>query len=241
MKIPTIKVPTYTMTLPDTTDPIKYRPFLVKEEKVLINAIEQISGEKNETSKLLEFIDAIGSVVSDCTDGKIDVEMAPMFDVQYAFLQIRGKSIGETSEVYLTCPTCGYRLAKSIHVNDFVMKHQTGHTKDIDLGDGTVITMRYPTMHHYVSLFTDDNEQSVYQVVSECIDKIVDPEQVFINDGSDKAGMLELVNNMTPEKFEKLEKFFETMPVLAHTINYTCAKCQAENSVTVDGIRNFFL
>lgn len=231
MTIPSIKVPMYEMKLPLTGEVVKYRPFLVKEEKILINAHEQ--GEIN------DLINAVGDVVSDCTDNKITVN-SPIFDVQWAFLQIRGKSIGELLEFYLVCPHCDHKEAKSVDVNEFALKKQIGHTNKVNFGDGTIVEMRYPNFHHFATLFEDKSPSGVYEVVAECIHTITDSDQVFENTDQTHKEMLDWVNNLTPEQFSKLENFFITMPTLQKEIQYNCTKCGGDVHVVIDGIRNFF-
>jgi hypothetical protein len=234
MTIPLIKVPRFTMTLPLSKETVEYRPFLVKEEKILIMA--------NEEEIYSDIIEAMTDIVRDCTFGKIDAKKCSMFDAQYAFLQIRGKSIGENIEFVLICsnPECGAKTPANLNINQFSLKENEGHSSTIDLGEGTTVVMRYPSFRHYAKLFNDDGVENTYDVVAECVEKIITEEEVYLNDESNFSEMRSWVDNITPEMFEKIEEFFVTMPILGKQLDYTCEHCQTKNSIVVDGIRNFF-
>lgn len=233
MTIPLIKVPRYKMTLPFSKEVVEYRPFLVKEEKILIMAKE--SQDAN------TIIEAMGDVVRDCTGGKIDVNNDPMFDVQYAFLQIRGKSIGEEIEYFLRCGKCDNKTTTSTNVNDFTLQTHLGHSNVIKLDHTTTVTMRYPTFNHFIKLFDNDEElRNIYEVVAECIKTIVTDEEVTEVKKEDKKEMVQFVDNLLPEQFERLEQFFTTIPILQYTATYVCGECGETNHVRVDGINNFF-
>jgi len=233
MSIPAVKLPTFTMTLPLTGEEITYRPFLVKEEKLLILS--------NESEIIKEITDAVIQLVRDCTFGVMDPSKYSMFDIQYAFLQIRGKSISEEIEFYLICNTCDHRTESIVRVDQFKFRHTPGHTNVIDLNGDMKVEMRYPSFDKYGMLYDKLEDDAVFDVVASCIDRIITNDEVYCNDSKDTyLEVREFIDNMTPEQFAKLEEFFTTMPVLEYTIEYICAGCQAENTVVIDGVRNFF-
>jgi hypothetical protein len=232
MPIPVIAVPRYTTTLPFTKKDVTFRPYLVKEEKLLIMA--------NEANDQEFLIRTIGDVVRDCTAGVIDITKDAMFDVQHVFLQIRGKSQGETVQFISTCPACNAQYPSSMHVNDFALKTTPGHTNVIALSDDHKVQMRYPTFNHFLRLYSDDAKDSdIFEVVAECIDKIFTDEEVFVNTPEEKESVLEFIEMLTPEQFDRLESFFATMPILQYSQTFTC-ECGQKNTVVIDGIHNFF-
>jgi hypothetical protein len=233
MSIPMIKVPSYVMKLPYTQQEVKYRPYVVREEKMLIMA--------NESEDMKVLMDALGDVIKSCTYDVVDINTAPLFDVQYAFLQIRGKSIGENLEFNCICGECDARMPVNITVNDFVLKHTPGHSNKIQLDNNFHVTMRYPTFQHYTKLYMDEsNEEYVYDILAECIESIYTEDEVFVNTGNNNQDFREFVENLTVPQFEKLENFFVTMPILEKIINYDCPECNRTNIISIDGITNFF-
>lgn len=235
MNIPLVKVPTFEMTLPFSKRVIKFRPYLVKEEKLLIMA-----NESNNTDNMAA---AMGDIVAACTNDEVLFGRDPLFDVQYAFLQIRGKSQGEQLDFYCICgnPECKKKTPAALNVSDFTLATTPGHSNRIEFSSDYVIKMRYPTFEHYHALYESDEEDAIYDVVAKCIDTIVAGDEIFTNDDPHNyAEFREFVDNMTPEQFEMFEHFFITMPVLQHTIEYECRYCNTKNTLTVDGITNFF-
>jgi hypothetical protein len=232
MNIPMVKVPTFTMTLPFTKEEVKFRPYVVKEEKLLILA--------NETETITDAISAIGDIIKNCTFNVIDIETTPMFDVQYAFLQIRGKSIGEIIEYQCNCGTCNHTTPASVSVKDFTLKTTPGHTNKIMLDDGFYVTMKYPTFKHFSMLYDTDDEEKTFDAICECIDTIYNNEEVFKYSPELHKDFREFLDNLTVQQFEKIENFFITMPILQYTTSYVCTNCQNDNSIVIDGISNFF-
>ena len=233
MSIPMIKVPSYIMKLPYSQQEVKYRPYVVREEKLLIMA--------NESEDVTIVMDAVGDVIKACTFDAIDIKTAPLFDVQYAFLQIRGKSIGEMLEFNCICGECEARMPVSIAVTEFKIKTTPGHTNKIQLDDNFHVTMKYPTFQHFTKLYVDENsDQNVYEVLAECIESIYTDDEVFTNTGNNHQDFRDFVENLTVPQFEKLENFFVTMPILVKVIEYDCVECNRKNIITIDGITNFF-
>jgi hypothetical protein len=230
MSIPQIRVPSFDLTLPVNHRKIKYRPFLVKEEKILIMASESEGYE--------DLINAVGDVVRSCTFGAVDADTDPLFEVQHAFLHIRGKSIGETIDFGLICGECNHQLPATVNVDEFTVRTTQGHTPKIDLGNGMGILMRYPTFRHFKILHDSVDSEDVYRVVGECIREIYTDEEVTPAGDSDE--MLEFVYSMTPAQMAEVQVFFATMPVLEKPIEFSCPQCNTVNEVVVDGINHFF-
>jgi T4 bacteriophage base plate protein len=234
MTIPIVKVPTFKMTLPFSKKEVTYRPYVVKEEKLLIMA--------NESDDALAMIDAICDVVANCTFGEITPSKDPMFDVQYAFLQIRGKSQGEELEFYSVCgiEECGHQTPVKMKVSDFTLKLTPGHTNRIELENSVNVVMNYPTLNLYNALYETKDEEAIYDIVAQCIDTIYTGDETFVNDATEFSEFRNFIDNLTPAQFEKFEQFFVSMPVLIFTFTYDCDKCQKQNTLTIDGITNFF-
>lgn len=226
-----VKVPTFTMTLPVSKETITYRPFLVKEEKVLILA--------NESDDMSTVINAIDDVTKNCTDHKVGIETHCMADVQYAFLQIRGKSIGEDFTFYSVCGECQHKHVTTMRVDEFEVEEGTKNNV-IVLDGGLKVELKYPGLQHYALLFDTEDESKVYEVVAECIVKIYNEEEVFVNTTETTKDMLEFLDGLTPAQFEQFEKFFVDMPVLFKRFTFTCENCNVENKLTIDGITSFF-
>lgn len=233
MPIPLIKVPRFTMILPFSGKEVEYRPFLVKEEKVLLMA------KDSEDHDLI--VKTVGDIVRDCTDGVVDANRDPMFDVQYAFLQIRGKSVGEDIEFYLICGECAHKVTTITSVNDFTLLKQFGHSNIIDLDGNTKLTMKYPTFAHFRRLFELTETEQIYDVVADCIDTMVTDEEVIKIDKNNHMEVRAFLDNLLPEQYEKIENFFTTMPVLQYYKEYVCEKCERVNAITINGINNFFV
>ena len=234
MTLPVLSVPRFKTLLPLSNKEIEYRPFLVKEEKLLILA--------NESNNVSDVTDAIENIVKNCTDGAVDAQNNSMFDVQHMFLQIRGKSIGESLEFYFICKKdeCNNKKSMEINVSDFKLTSTPEHTDMIDLGNGCNLKMRYPTFKDFSLLYEDDKDDNVYDVVASCIEQIITQEEVIVNKRDNIKEYREFVDNLTPDQFSKIEKFFETMPILKFETTYTCEACGTVNDITIDGIRNFF-
>jgi hypothetical protein len=232
MNIPMVKVPTFTMKLPFSQREIKYRPYVVKEEKLLIMA--------NESENVDDTLNALGDIINACTFGEINIEKDAMFDVQQAFLNIRGKSISESMEFYSVCGNCSHKTPTVISTTDFKLKTTPGHTNKIVLDENFSVLMKYPTFRHFISLYVTEEENAIYDVIAQCIDTIYTDDEVFTNTPETVKDMRDFVDNLTVQQLEKLESFFVTMPVLQHDIVYTCEKCSHRNTLILNGVTNFF-
>ena len=237
MPLPKISTPTYELVIPSSKKKIKYRPFLVKEEKILILAMESQDN--------VQVANAIKDVLSACilTRG-IKIEKLATFDIEYLFLNIRGKSVGEELEVMVTCPDDGEtQVPATIRVDNIEVEFPEGHTTDIKLDDQYTVRMKYPSMEEFVkSNFTseDVDVNETFSLISSCIDQIYSEEESWNSVDCTEKELNEFIEQFNSKQFKEVEKFFETMPKLSHAIKVTNPKTNVENEVVLEGLANFF-
>jgi hypothetical protein len=238
MPLPKITTPTYELELPSTQKKVRYRPFLVKEEKVLLIALE------SEDTK--EITNAIRAVIKSCvlTRG-IKVETLPTFDIEYLFLNIRGKSVGETIEVNLICPDDGVtEVKKNIPIDDIQIQRTDGHTNQIKLDDNIMMELKYPSLDQFIKNnfdFAEGNQMDQsFELIGSCIDKIYTEEEVWTASDCTKKELTEFLESMNSSQFKEIENFFETMPKLTHTIKVKNPNTEKENDVVLEGLASFF-
>lgn len=232
MGLPQIDVPIYELKLVSTDEKINYRPFLVREKKILMVASES----KDANSAYL----AIKQIVNNCTFGKVDVENMALFDLQYLFMKIRSKSIGETAEFKFSCPKCSADIASSINFDEIKITTDPEHNRKIMITDKVGIMMRYPNMQIERIVQDTKREEMDIKIVTSCIDYVFDAESVYYAKDTDPKELESLVENLTEQQFKKIEKFFKTFPKLEHTINYNCKKCGHADSYVVRDMYGFF-
>lgn len=238
MALPVIATPTYELKVPSTDQIIKYRPFLVKEEKALLIA------QYTETESTM--IASLKSVIEACTFNKVKVEELALFDIEYIFTQIRAKSIGEVISLVYKCAHCDDPKAKmtiNIDITTIEVKKPEGHSKTIPLFGDIGVVMKYPSIET-INKFDNldyNNIESIFEVVCECVDYIYSGEEIFSSKEQPKADMQEFINNLTQEQFKEVRKFFESMPKLQHAIEFTCPVCKERNTSVLEGLDNFFL
>ncbi len=238
MPLPKIATPTYELVLPSNGKNIKYRPFLVKEEKVLVIALE------SEDNK--QITNAIKSVLRNCILTKgIKVENLPTFDIEYLFLNIRGKSVGEEIEVNIICPDDEKtEVPVTIDLDDIEVQKNEEHTNKIKLDASLMMELKYPSLDQFIKSnfdFADQNAMDTsFQLIASCIDKIYSEEEVWAAADCTKKEMNEFLESMNSSQFKEIEKFFETMPKLSHTITVTNPKTKVESDVVLEGLASFF-
>ena len=236
MALPVLTTPTYELEVPSTEEKIKYRPFLVKEEKILLIALE--SGEN------AEIVQAIGQIVSECTFNKLDLGNLPMFDVEYVFLQIRAKSVGEVSELKLLCQDDKKTYANAkVNLTEVEVEEVEGHTNKIELTDEMGIIMTYPTIDSFVNTgITDINSSNMLDVISSCILQIYDKKGEEVHFAKDQTAkeLIDFIEQLSSQQFKDLQKFFDTMPRLKHTIIVENPKTKVKNTVVLNGLNDFF-
>ena len=236
MALPVLTIPTYELEVPSTDEKIKYRPFLVKEEKILLIALE--SGENE------EIVQAVKTIVDECTFNKLNLGKMPIFDVEYIFLQIRAKSVGETSDLKLLCPDDGETYAKvEVDLTEVLVQVDEGHTNKIELTDEMGIIMQYPNIDSMVGVgITDINASNMLDIISTCIEQIYDKggEEVYDSKDSTKKELVEFIEQLNTKQFAEVQKFFDTMPKLKHTVTVKNPKTKKESEVTLTGLNDFF-
>ena len=238
MPLPTIVTPTYELELPSTGKPIKYRPFLVKEEKLLVLALE--------TEDTKEISNAIKSVLKNCIQTRgIKVESLPTFDIEYLFLNIRGKSVGEQIEVNLIAPDDGETsVPVTIDIDEIKVHKSEEHTNQIKLDDNLMMEMKYPSLDQFIKNNFDMSgnvgiDQS-FELIASCVDKIYSDEEVWVAADVTKKELIDFLEQMNSIQFKQIEKFFETMPKLSHEITFTNTKTKVESTVVLEGLSSFF-
>ena len=238
MPLPKISTPTYELELPSTGKTVKYRPFLVKEEKVLVIALE------SEDNK--QITNAIKAVLKSCVQTKgIKVENLPTFDIEYLFLNIRGKSVGEELEVNIICPDDGEtQVPVTINLDDIKVEKSEEHTNKIKLDNNLMMEMAYPSLDQFIKNNFDFNETNQmdqsFALIASCIDKIYSDEEVLATADCTKKEVNEFLESMNSAQFKEIEKFFESMPKLQHNIKVTNPKTGVESDVVLEGLASFF-
>ena len=238
MPLPKIATPSYELELPSSGKTIKYRPFLVKEEKVLVIAME------SEDTK--QITNAIKAVLKSCVQTKgIKIETLPTFDIEYLFLNIRGKSVGEELEVNVICPDDGETsVPVMIALEDIQVEKMDDHSPQIKLDSKLMMEMKYPSLDEFIKNNFDFNEENQmdqsFQLIASCIDKIYSDEEVWATADCTKKEVSEFLESMNSSQFKLIEKFFETMPKLQHTIEVTNPKTKVKSEVVLEGLASFF-
>ena len=238
MPLPKIATPSYELELPSSGKTIKYRPFLVKEEKVLVIAME------SEDTK--QITNAIKAVLKSCVQTKgIKIETLPTFDIEYLFLNIRGKSVGEELEVNIICPDDGETsVPVMVALEDIQVEKSDDHSPQIKLDSNLMMEMKYPSLDEFIKNNFDFNEENQmdqsFQLIASCIDKIYSDEEVWATADCTKKEVNEFLESMNSSQFKLIEKFFETMPKLQHTIEVTNPKTKVKSEVVLEGLASFF-
>ena len=236
MALPKLTTPTYELEIPSTDEKIKYRPFLVKEEKILMLAMES-----KETKDITQ---AVKDIVSECTFNKVDISNMPMFDVEYIFLQIRSKSVGEVSKLKLLCPDDKKTYADiELDLNEVKVQVGEDHTNKIELDNGMGMIMTYPTIDSFNdSGIRDINASNMLDVISGCIMQIYEKngEKTYDPKDQTKKELTEFIEQLNTKQFKDVQKFFETMPKLKHEITIKNPKTKKESKITLTGLNDFF-
>ena len=236
MALPKLGYPTFELELPSTGKTIKYRPFLVKEEKVLLMALES----KDEK----QVVSAVKDLIKNCVITRIKVDNLPSFDLEYLFLKIRGASIGENIILTVTCLDDNEtQVEANININDVEIFKPEGHDKKIMFDENTGLVMKYPSMKEFVDrefLQKEMKTEDVYGFIADSIDQIFDDEEVYDSSTTTKKEFRTFVDSLTTKQFEKIQKFYETSPKLSHTFKVTNPKTNKESSYTIEGLQSFF-
>ena len=238
MPLPKISTPTYEMVLPSSNKKIKYRPFLVKEEKVLILAMES-----QDTATVAN---AVKDVLKNCILSRgIKVEKLSTFDIEYLFLNIRGKSVGEAIEVMVTCPDDGKtQVPTSINIDEIKVIIDDDHQRDIKLDDTYSLRMRYPSLDEFVknnfATASDISVDDTFDLIASCVDQVYSEEESWAAADCTQKELTQFVESLNSNQFKEVEKFFDTMPKLSHTVKVINPNTKKENEVVLEWLQNFF-
>ncbi len=230
MSLPKLNTPVYETILPSTEKAIKYRPFLVKEEKILLTALEDTTG------KSLPI--AINQILNNCIQSKLDVEKLPTFDIEYLFLRLRAKSVGEVVNLGLKCE-CEEVTQIDLNLEEVKVHKKKNHSTKIMLDDVVGVKMRYPNVYSLDTSSGTENEQGM-KILKESIDMIFTEEETHERDSFTENELDEFFDSLNSKQFKKLKEFFDDMPVMKHDVKFKCGKCEKENVVTLQGLNSFF-
>ena len=239
MPLPQIATPTYELVLPSTGKKIKYRPFLVKEEKILILALE------SEDQK--QITEAVKTTLKSCISTRIKIDELPTFDIEYIFLNIRGKSVGESVDLIVTCPDDGTTTVPvKIYIDEIKVEQNKNHTRDINLDGIYTLRMKYPSLNQFIETnFAIASDQKVtvddsFKVIASCIDMVFSAEESWSASDCTVKELNDWLGTLDSKQFKQIEDFFETMPKLSHTIKVTNPNTKVESDVKLEGITSFF-
>ena len=236
MPLPTIVTPSYELNLPSNGKKIKYRPFLVKEEKILILAIE--------SNSMKDISRAIKDVLKNCILTKgVKIDELPTFDIEYLFLNIRSRSIGESIDLVITCPDDGEtKVNAQIYIDEIGIKKDKDHNPDIKLDDTYTMRLKYPSLDQFIddNFNFDEDKDNSFDIISSCIDMVFSQDESWSASDCTKKELDDWLGTLDSKQFKQIETFFETMPKLSHTVKVTNPKTKIESDVTLEGITNFF-
>jgi len=236
MALPKLNTPTYELEVPSTDDKIKYRPFLVKEEKILLIAMESGKSE--------DIIQAVKDIVDECTFNKLDIANLPMFDIEYVFLNIRAKSVGEISKLKLLAPDDKKTYVETeINLTEVQVQVDEEHTNKIELTDDMGMIMTYPTIDSFQKTGIQTiKAENMLDIIAACVLQIYEKkgEKVYQAKDQTKKELIEFIEQLNTQQFKKLQKFFDTMPKLKHTIKVKNPKTKKTSEITLNGLNDFF-
>ena len=248
MGLPTIAVPEYTLTIPSSGKEVKYRPFLVKEEKILLLAMESENTD--------EIINATKNIIENCVYTDTNIDEMPTFDIEYIFLQLRGKAKGEVLDLNYKCPKCELEIPLAINIDDITVQRNKEHTKDIKLTEELGVMMKYPNLSLQAKIAQTTGDKSkiegLFETMIACIDYIYDKETTYPSKDHTHEEMITFLESLTDDQFQKIAKFFETSPALKHNVELHCKnkvkgkgkekkECGYKEKITMEGLNSFFV
>ena len=234
MALPKLETKTYTLTLPSTGEDIKYRPFLVKEQKILLMA--------QESKKEDEIVDAMSQLINDCTFGKVDPKTCPMFDAEYIFLKLRAKSVGETAEIQVTCPDDEKtKVNVSVNLDEIECNMTDDHSNVVGITNDVKITFNYPLLSSFKNLTKENQTNSIFKMINDCVQQIEYGDTVYNKVDISKKELDEFIDSLSTEQFKKISDFFETMPKLRHPIEITNPETKVKNEIVLEGLQTFLV
>lgn len=235
MPLPILETPKYEMTLPSTGKKLTYRPYLVKEEKLLMIAIE------SEDQK--QIMQAMKDTVASCTFNKIDPNSLAIFDLEYIFLKLRAKSVGEIAKIGVKCVSCEKTTSCEVNIDDIKINVEEKPSNKIKLSDNIGVIMRWPSVEFVTDIGAkskEDQKSVAFDVVVHCIESIFDEKKIYPASEQSQKEMLEFIESLNQSQFQKIQEFIEKMPKLEKEISFTCKHCQKNNTVVLKGLQNFF-
>jgi len=233
MALPKLAIPEYECELPVSNLKVKYRPFLVKEEKLLYLAME--------SQKEKEMVNAVKTIIKNCTDLKANLNKIPTFEIEYLFLRIRAKAVGEISEFTVTCPDDNKTTVDvKLPLEQIEIHEDEEHTKDIKLNESVGLVMKYPSLDLFIdqNLRDDPNIEDMFKLAAQCIDKVYDADEVF--DSFTLKEALDFIGDLNSDQFQQVQKFFDTIPKLKHDLVVTNPKTNVESTIPLEGLAAFF-
>ena len=231
MALPKLNTPIYELSLPSSGEKIKYRPFLVREHKILLTMSE---ADNNEIARIIR------ELVDVCTFNKLKVTDLPHFDIEYIFMFLRAKSIGESVDVVVNCE-CGEKINTSFNIEELEVRKPEGHNNKIMINDEIGIELKYPNIDDVVGIFASNDNQKVIELIIKNIKSIFSNEDYWDASEQTKEEVEEFIYSLTKEQFDKVEKFFVTSPKIVQTIECDCPKCGKHNVSKLEGLQNFFV
>ena len=239
MALPKLTTPTYELEIPSTDEKISYRPFLVKEEKILLLAME--SGKSD------DIVNAVGQIVSECTFNKMKVANMPMFDVEYLFLNIRAKSVGEMSKIKVLCPDDRKtEVPVTVYVDEIEVVRPEGHTQDIVLDKNMTLRMKYPSLNQFIenNFDTEDDPDTfvdkTFKLVADCMDTVYTKEEAWDSKDYTSNERKQFIEQLNSKQYKEVERFFATMPKLSHTIEVINPNTKKKSNIVLEGLADFF-
>ena len=231
MALPKLNTPTYELKLPSSGEKIRFRPFLVKEHKVLLTMSE---AEDNEVSRIIR------ELVDVCTFKELKIKDLPHFDIEYIFMNLRAKSIGEVVDVVVNCE-CGTKIETNFNIEDLKVEVAEGHSNKIMINDDVGIEMKYPNIDEVVGVFASNDSQKIFELIINCIKAVYDQNEYWDAKDQTRAELEEFIYSLTKEQFDNVEKFFVTAPKIVQIIETDCPDCKKHNTSRLEGLQNFFV
>jgi|AOAMet2_C49A8_35_1029299.scaffolds.fasta_scaffold03665_2 hypothetical protein len=233
MALPKLVAAKYSLEVPSTKEVVEYRPYLVKEEKILMMAFE--------TKDQSQMISALRDTIAGCTEGKVKVDNLTIFDLEYIFLKLRSKSVGETSTLGIKCSDCSKTSQVEINLNDVEVEGDIKPSAKIELTDTVGLMVKYPTVKGlYRQLQKSNDTDSAMSAVISSIESIYDAENVYASENETDESLMEFIDSLTSDQFKKVTSFFDDMPKLKHKVSFQCQSCKVKNDIEIEGLQNFF-
>lgn len=243
MALPKIDVPIYTIDLPLLKKKVRYRPFLVKEEKILLMAMES----KDEKT----IIESIKQIINNCCLDEVDIEKLPVLDVEFFFLHLRARSIGEVVDLQYKCNNkvkdesgdekdCGNVVKLNVNILEIQPEVNSNHTNKIELSDKLGIVMKYPNFKVLENTQDGSDVEKIIKIISNCIDYIYDEETIYYKKDITEQELIDFIDGMSREQFAKIQEFFDTIPKIKKDVEFKCSKCGYNEKIAIEGLQNFF-